>query len=91
MKFHVEPVSADVKVPPHPMEGPMPPEGGAHWIADQYTLRLIVDGVIRRVPDEGDAAPTEAPVPDADGPQGRRRALITRPDTAPAAPAPQEA
>ena len=53
MKFAVEPASADQVVPPHPIEGPMPLEG-ANWIADQYTLRLILDGVIRRV--EGPSA-----------------------------------
>lgn len=65
MKFHVEPVSADVKVPPHPMEGPMPAEG-AHWIADQYTLRLILGGVIRRVPEKVEEKPADAVVPAGD-------------------------
>ena len=62
MKFHVEPAAGDIRVPAHPIEGPMPAEGGAYWIADQYTLRLLIDEVIRRVPEQ--AAETVAPQPD---------------------------
>ncbi|MFB0491954.1 hypothetical protein ABIE45_004540 [Methylobacterium sp. OAE515] len=81
MKFHVEPVSKKTVVPPHPIEGPMPAEGGADWIADQYTLRLILDGVIRRT-DEGVA---EAAEQDA---SSRRRAS---PVPTPPTPAPGKA
>jgi hypothetical protein len=37
-------------VPPHPIDGKMPPEG-AMWTADQYTFRLIRDGDISEVVD----------------------------------------
>lgn len=102
MKFAVEPVSADVRVPPHPIEGPMPAEG-AEWIADQHTLRLIVDGVIRRKdgdtdetalarmrPRQADASDAVPAVTDADAQQGRRRTPSARADAAPSAPASQE-
>lgn len=56
MRMAVEPVSADAAVPPHPIDGTMPAEG-ANWTADQYTFRLIEDGVIRRKPDEDVAGP----------------------------------
>ena len=64
MKFHVEP-AGDVRVPAHPVEGPMPSAGGAYWVADQYTLRLLLDEVIRRVPDEAEAESTVEPAPAA--------------------------
>lgn len=81
MKFHVEPVSKKTVVPAHPIEGPMPAEGGADWIADQYTLRLIVDGVIRRTDeDDADAAAQDT--------AGRRRAA---PATTASSPAPGKA
>ena len=49
MKFLVAPAEVGARVPAHPVEGPMPAEGQAHWIADQYTLRLLLEGVIVRV------------------------------------------
>jgi len=91
MKFHVEPASGDVKVPPHPFEGPMPPEG-AYWLADQYTLRLLADEVIRRKDGDTDEAALErmqprqpdAPAQDAStsapATQQSRRALPVRTD-----------
>ncbi|MCX4195105.1 hypothetical protein OMR07_05580 [Methylobacterium organophilum] len=84
MKFHVEPVSKKTQVPPHPIEGPMPAEGGADWIADQYTLRLILDGVIRRTDadDADDAAQDTA---------ARRRAAPATPASSPAPGKAQEA
>jgi len=81
MKFHVEPASKKMVVPPHPIEGPMPDEGGADWIADQYTLRLILDGVIRRTDeDDADAAAQDT--------AARRRAA---PATTASSPAPGKA
>jgi hypothetical protein len=53
-KIKVTPNRDDV--PPHPIDGKMPPEG-AMWTADQYTFRLIRDGDISEVvdpPPEGD-------------------------------------
>ena len=39
------------KVPPHPHDGVLGKDGGL-WTADQYTYRLIRDGVISEVVEE---------------------------------------
>jgi hypothetical protein len=56
-KIKVTPNRDDV--PPHPIDGKLPPEGG-EWTADQYTFRLIRDGDITEVPPEGSGDPQRA-------------------------------
>lgn len=59
-KIKVTPNRDDV--PPHPIDGKLPPEGG-EWTADQYTFRLIRDGDITEVPPEGSGDPQRAAAP----------------------------
>jgi hypothetical protein len=60
-KIKVTPNRDDV--PPHPIDGKMPPEG-AMWTADQYTFRLIRDGDISEVPPEGSGDPQRSAAAD---------------------------
>lgn len=84
MKYRVEPVSKKTVVPPHPVEGPMPDEGGADWIADQYTLRLILDGVIRRVEEKAEEPPPKGAKPTKAVPAEVPASPPARTETAPA-------
>ena len=38
-------------LPPHPVDGPLPKEGGL-WTADQFTFRMLRDGDIVEVAEE---------------------------------------
>lgn len=65
----------------HPISGELA-DGGGQWIADQFTFRMIGDGVIKRMapgakpapaiveqaPPKAAAAPTAAPAPTAPAP-----------------------
>lgn len=57
-KIWVRPVGAAV-VPPHPVDGALPAEGG-EWTADQFTFRRELEGVIERYDPTAAGSPSEA-------------------------------
>jgi hypothetical protein len=59
-KMDVVPVDPSAKIPPHPIDGVLKPEGGK-WTRDQFTFRMLIDGVIKRPDDAPAAEPAAAP------------------------------
>lgn len=56
--------------PAHPIDGPLPPEGG-RWTADQFTFRRLRDGDIVEVAAAIDEPFVEEPPPANPAPRAR--------------------
>lgn len=90
MRLAVQPAHKGGFVPPHPQDGEMPPEG-AEWIADQHTLCLLRDGVLKRTPDKAEPEPKAKAEPAAKPAAAKAKRTATKAsiEAAPAAsPAP---